>query len=145
MMPMVYNPPKSSRQKQRLDYMAHKTTLFKATYHNTADYYTTQKTITQGPQPSPIGRSDYNHECHLEAQTMLSDQCTYTQDVHYKRPLPDPGLRVFGRWITSYDWRPVLDASGVHDNTESLYEILLEQLNRVLPAKWVECKSSDKS
>ena len=75
------------------------------------------QTSTQGPQSSPDWQVRL-HECHLEAQTSLSGQCTCIQDGHYKRPLPDPGLRVFGQWITSYDWRPVLEASEVYDKTE---------------------------
>ena len=37
-----------------------------------------------------------------------------------KRPIPDSGLRVFGQWITTYNWRPVLEASGVQNKTDTL-------------------------
>ena len=71
----------------------------------------TLQTVTQWSQLFPDWQVGL-HECHLEAQTSFSDQCTCTQDGHFKRPVPDPGLRVFGQRITSYDWRPVLEATA---------------------------------
>ena len=62
-----------------------------------------------------------------------------------KRPIPDSGLRVFGQQITTYNWCPVLEVSGVQDKTGALYGILVEQLDRVLPTTRLKCTSSDKS
>ena len=88
----------------------------------------------------PIGKSD--HMTVIWKPTSLKIP-SLARTVS-RRSMPDSAIRIFGQWITSYNWRPILDHITTQVKVHTFHEIMLEQLNKHLPLKQVKIHKSDK-
>ena len=91
--------------------------------------------------PPTVGRSD-----HFTVIWKPTGQARYPPKnrIIHLQPITDSAVRSFGQWITSCNWRPVLEASTAQAKTDTFYSILTEQINRHFPRKKTKCTTSDK-
>ena len=89
----------------------------------------------------PIGRSD-----HFTVVWKPSVQRPNppVKQTHHLQPTTDSATRSFGKWITSYNWKPVLDASTTQKEVDTFYEILHTQINNHFPKNRTKCTTSNK-
>ena len=60
------------------------------------------------------------------------------------RPLRDSDKRLFGSWITSYEWSLVTDIISSDEQSDAFYAILNSEIDRFLPTKTVRMHCRDK-
>ena len=54
------------------------------------------------------------------------------------RPITESGLRSFGQWIISHNWRDLYTCTDVNRKAEILQGVLLEKYYRVFPIKCIK-------
>ena len=47
------------------------------------------------------------------------------------QPLPDSGIREFGRWVTAEDWSSVPDNCSPTEQVEKFQELTIQKLNQI--------------
>ena len=60
------------------------------------------------------------------------------------RPLSEPNMNEFGRWITCHTWDEVLNATCTVDKTDAFYSTVHKAMDRHFPTKVVKLHSTDK-
>ena len=60
------------------------------------------------------------------------------------RPLPESGIREFGKEITSHDWREVLSEKNIDCKVNNFHSTLRSQLNKHFPEQTVKISTLDK-
>ena len=84
----------------------------------------------------PVGTSDHSSVLwRPKARSMINIP---PPSATYKRAMPDSAIRSFGRWISSYSWKPVLDATSTQAKADTFYSILEQQIEAHFPSK--KCK-----
>ena len=89
----------------------------------------------------PVGRSD--HSTMIWKRTAQACYPPKKRIIHLQ-PITNSAVRSFGQWITSYNWRPVLEASTAQAKTDTFCSILTEQINRYFLPQKTKCTTSDK-
>ena len=104
---------------------------------------TNKRKLFRDPEQLPkIGRSDH--------YTVLSKPCeslpghNHSKDDFWSRDLRTSSLHAFGRWITNFDWSPVLNLSRVSEKFDLFSQTLLNAIDSYLPLRRVKVCSSDK-
>ncbi|XP_035688672.1 uncharacterized protein LOC118424240 [Branchiostoma floridae] len=102
---------------------------------------TNMKTCYKPPKIlPPIGLSD--HCCVLwQAQVKLK-QNTCTKKLI--RPIREPNLSHFGRWITTHTWEEVLAATTTEEKADTFYSTLTSAIAEYFPTKTVKQHHCDK-
>ena len=54
------------------------------------------------------------------------------------RPLPDSGIREFGRWITTEDWSSISDDENPSEQVLAFEKLIQDKLDVILPQKHVK-------
>ena len=68
-----------------------------------------------------------------------------TTETVISRSMPDSAVRRFGQWITAYDWRPVLEASGAQAKATVFYSIMGDQITHHFPIRVNKRRNNDKA
>ena len=61
------------------------------------------------------------------------------------QPLPDSGIREFGRWISAEDWASVPDNISPTEQVQKLQELLTDKMNEIFPKKSFRVTQQDKA
>ena len=70
-----------------------------------------------------------------------------TKNVYKTRvaqPLPDSGMREFGRWVTAEDWTSVPDDVSPTMQVQKFQELIEEQMKNIFPKKSFKVTNQDK-
>ena len=104
---------------------------------NFAQFYSTPLIET------PIGMSDHSTVAWFPKSnhSIKHTNATITKTV---RPIKDSGIRSFGSWISSHDWREVYEQNNSQDCTNAFYNTLNEQMDLHFPTRQVKHHVTDK-
>eukprot|EP00057_Strongylocentrotus_purpuratus_P010304 XP_011664778.1 PREDICTED: RNA-directed DNA polymerase from mobile element jockey-like [Strongylocentrotus purpuratus] len=89
----------------------------------------------------PLGASDHNT---VVWSPLAPPRYQNSIMKRITRPLRDSDKRLFGSWITRYEWSSVMDSISSDEQTEAFYAILNSQIDRFLPTKTVRMHCRDK-
>ena len=60
------------------------------------------------------------------------------------RPMRDSSVREFGQWVSSFDWKDVLEAESAHQKADIFQNILLHKYYSFFPQKVLKFRRDDK-
>ncbi|KAI8485726.1 hypothetical protein Bbelb_365600 [Branchiostoma belcheri] len=83
-----------------------------------------------------------DHNCVLWKPQVRLKQNTCAKKT--TRPIREPGLSDFGRWITTYTWEEVFNATTATDKAKAFYGTLTHAIDRFFPVKTVKLHPNDK-
>ena len=110
----------------------------------TLDWCLTNKPkLFRDPEQLPkIGRSDH-YTVLIKPCESLSGHNNSKKDF-WSRDLRTSSVHAFGRWITNFDWSPLLNLSRVSEKFDLFSQTLLNAIDSYLPLRRVKVCSSDK-
>jgi hypothetical protein len=100
-----------------------------------------KKTIFEPLKLPPIGRSDHNT---ILIKSYLNKPPNQVNSSVLKRDLRDSNLRLFGQWISAYDWADVLSIPDFEGKYAKFDELVSSAVNYFFPIKKTKISKSDK-
>ncbi|CAH1259201.1 Hypp2194 [Branchiostoma lanceolatum] len=88
----------------------------------------------------PIGLSDHNTILWEPNVKLKQNSCTRK----LTRPMREPNLSHFGKWITTHSWNEVYAATTTQEKADAFYSTLTSAIAKFFPTKSVKLHPSDK-
>ena len=68
--------------------------------------------------------------------------CHNNFNVRMRRPLPESGIQIFGKWITNEGWEQISSEPSPTEQAKCIEEIFMKKLDEIFPQKSVQLSLS---
>ena len=94
------------------------------------------------PDDGNVG-SPSDHRTPIIFPTKNGQPPTRVKKIVVRRPLPDSGKQIFGKWLATQDWRILNNIEDPTEMTETFQSIVKEKIDDIFPLKTFTISPSD--
>ena len=112
---------------------------------NLHEYYSVPIIVPPVPADNPLQGKPSDHSVPLakpHSTTGVNMSNVYRNKI--TRPLPESGIKEFGRWIVSENWESVQSEENPTNQAEALQKLLESKLDEIFPTKSFRLSNKDK-
>ena len=102
----------------------------------------TKNSVFESSKLPPIGTSDHNT---ILIKSYFNRLQNHDNSSLFKRDFRNSNLRLFGQWITSFDWDDFYSISDSGLKYEKFHEIINSMMDYYFPVKKTKIRKSDKA
>ena len=111
---------------------------------NLHEYYSLPIIVPPVPADNPSQGKPSDHSVPLaRPHTAAGGNQKNEYRTKISRPMPDSGIRQFGRWIIDEDWSSVVPEGSSSEQARAMQELLEYKMDEIFPTKTVKISTKD--